>query len=144
MAHIAKRASARAFITHDHEGGSAFAKALADIRAGGLLTDGNQLVGPQNVFDFVKTGATRGSFYPDPVGLFQDFGCLHFDRNARQLSAGLLLDHWVVGGAGRAGVGHGSFQGDRALCRRAARICAASSQAMVEPIVERSTVRKPA
>ena len=41
VAHIAKRAAAGALVAHDHEGGSPFAKALANIGAGRLFADGN-------------------------------------------------------------------------------------------------------
>ena len=54
MAHIAKRAASCAFVTHDHEGGRALAKAFANIGTGGFFAHRHQIVFAQNVFDLVK------------------------------------------------------------------------------------------
>ena len=96
MADITKRATARAFVAHDHESGGAFAKAFADIGTAGFFADGHQFVGPQNIFDFVKpcTGGTR--FDADPIGLFQNLARLHFDRNTRQFGRRFLFGGRVV------------------------------------------------
>ena len=96
VADIAKRATPGAFVTHDHESGRALAKAFANIRAGGLFTDGHQLVGAQHVFDFIKAGAGAARFDANPVGLFQHLAGDYLDRNARELGPGLLLGGWVV------------------------------------------------
>ncbi len=70
MPDIAKRAAPRAFVTHDHEGGCAFAKTLANIGATGFFADGVELVVAQDLFDFVKPRRWRASFYANPVRLF--------------------------------------------------------------------------
>ena len=58
VAHIAKGAAAGALVTHDHEGGRALAKTLANVGAGGrLFTDRVQLVLAQDVLDLVKARA---------------------------------------------------------------------------------------
>ena len=54
VAHVTERAAPGALVTHDHEGGRAIAEALTNVGAGGLLTDGVQLVGAQNRFDLRK------------------------------------------------------------------------------------------
>ena len=55
MAHIAEGATACAFVTHDHEGGRAFAKAFTNVGAAGFFTNSDQFVFTEDVFDFVKT-----------------------------------------------------------------------------------------
>ena len=57
MADITKRATARAFVAHDHESGGTFAKAFADIGTAGFFANRHQFVGPQNIFDLVKPRA---------------------------------------------------------------------------------------
>jgi hypothetical protein len=54
MTDITKWTTAGALIAHDHEGGRPFAKALADVGAGGFLTDCVQPVLSQDRFDFYK------------------------------------------------------------------------------------------
>ena len=57
MANVTERATARAFVAHDHEGGGTFAKTFTDIGTTGFFANRHQFVGPQNIFDFVKTRA---------------------------------------------------------------------------------------
>ena len=97
MAHIAKRASARAFVPHDHEGGGALTKTLANIGAAGFLAHRVQMVVPQNFFDLVKARGGRARLHPNPIGLFQSFGLLHLHRNTLQLGLSFLFDKGVVG-----------------------------------------------
>ena len=97
VAHIAKRAPARAFVTHDHEGGGALAKTLANIGAAGFFAHRVQMVVPQNFFNFIKARGRRARLHPNPIGLFQSFGMLHLDRNSFQLGLSLLFDKGVVG-----------------------------------------------
>ena len=51
MCHVTERAAARADIAHDHEGGCAAGKALADVRAGGLLANSMQAVFTQDLLE---------------------------------------------------------------------------------------------
>ena len=141
VAHVAKRAAARAFVTHDHEGRRAFAKAFANIRAGRLFANGDQVVVAQDFLDVVEAAARAGGFDTDPIGLFQQLGGLDLDRDAGQLGSGLLLHTGIVGCGGH---GHGTLQGDKPWTKRWPKTAAASSQPTSTPIVERSTVRKPA
>ena len=110
MAHITKRAAPGALVAHDHEGRGSFAETLADVGARGLLAHGDQLVFAQDFFDVVEAAAGAGGLDADPIGFFEDFGSLDFDRNTSQLGCGLLLDAGVVQCGGH---GHGMLQGDR-------------------------------
>ena len=96
MANVTKRATARAFIAHDHEGGRAFAETLTDIGAAGFFANGYQFVGPQDIFDLVKPRAGRSRFDADPIWFFQNLARLHLDRNTRQLRRRLLFGRRVV------------------------------------------------
>ena len=82
MAHIAEGAAARALVAHDHEGGSAFAKAFTNVGAAGFFADSDQLVLAQDVFDFVKPCGRRACFDANPFRLFQDFAWRDFDGDA--------------------------------------------------------------
>jgi hypothetical protein len=68
--HVTKRAAAGALVAHDHEGGGAFAKAFADVGATGFFAYGDQIIGPQNILDFVKPGGRGAGPATDPVGFF--------------------------------------------------------------------------
>ena len=96
MSHVAKRAAARAFVAHDHEGGRAVAEAFADIGAGCLFADGNEFVAAQDVLDFVKTAAVAGRLDADPFGFAQRLVWLNPHRDAAELGCGFLLGQWVV------------------------------------------------
>src|SRR5207247_846499 len=48
---VAERATARAFVTHDHEGGRTFTETFTDVRAAGFLAYRHQLIRAQDVFD---------------------------------------------------------------------------------------------
>ena len=54
MANIAERTAAGALVTHDHEGGSTFTKALTNVGARRFFTDRDELVLAQDVLDFIK------------------------------------------------------------------------------------------
>ena len=110
MADVAERAAPRALVAHDHEGGRALAKALADVGARGLFTHRHQLVGAQDVLDLIKPGARAAGLDANPLGLFQHLSGLHLDRDPRQLGAGLLLGAGVVAG-GALCVTHGDGGG---------------------------------
>ena len=96
VADIAKRATARALVTHDHEGRRAFAKALTDVRATGFFAHRIEFVLAKDLLDLVKACARTAGLDAYPVGLFQHFGALDLDRNARELGRGLLLGQRVV------------------------------------------------
>src|SRR2546428_7886535 len=76
MTHVAERAATGADVAHDHEGGGAFTKAFADVRAAGLFTYGVQLLLTQDLFD-LEEALTTGDLGTDPLRLFQ----LFFQRN---------------------------------------------------------------
>lgn len=69
--HVAKRASARASIAHDHEGGMLFLPTLSDIGTSRLLADRDELVLPDDASG-LGPAWRAGRPYPDPVGLAQD------------------------------------------------------------------------
>jgi len=100
VAHVAKRAAARALVAHDHEGGRALAEALADVRAAGLLAHRVQLVRAQDFLDLVKARARGAGFDADPFGLAQDLAGRDLDGNARELGRRLVLGQRVVGFGG--------------------------------------------
>ena len=96
MAHVAKRATAGALVAHDHEGGRAFAEALADVGATGFFADRHQLVGPQHILDLVKTRGGRAGLDADPLRLLQHLGRHDLDRDARGLGLAFLFGGGVV------------------------------------------------
>ena len=98
MTHITKRASTGALVTHDHERRGAFAEALANIGAGGFLTNRVQIVLAQNTFDVVKPGARGRRLDPDPVRFFQALSGDDLDWNSRGLGLRFLLLRRIVGG----------------------------------------------
>ncbi len=113
MADIAERTATRALVAHDHESRSALAKAFADVRAAGFLAHGDELVGAQDILDFIKTRGRRCCLYANPVGLGKPFHGHDLDRNALGLAGAFLFFCGIVsGGRGRRSVvGH-----DRLLC----------------------------
>ena len=82
MTHITKRATAGALITHDHEGGRAFAKAFANVRARSFFAHRVQVVLAQNPLDVIKTRARRCRFDANPFRFFQAFSRNHLDGDA--------------------------------------------------------------
>ena len=115
MADIAKRAAARAFVAHDHEGSGAAAKAFADIGATGFFTHGVQIVFAQDALDFVKARIDAAGFDADPIGFFQHRRvAIHLNRNTGELGLGFLFQTGIVFGRSLRGadgvgavVGHG-------------------------------------
>ena len=102
MPHVAKRAAAGAFVTHNHESGRAFAKALADVGAIGLFAHGVQFVLTQNLLNFRKSRVAAARFHANPVGLFEHLVTLNrddFDGDAGGFGLCGLLAGCVVGGS---------------------------------------------
>ncbi|MEY2717462.1 MAG: hypothetical protein RL539_494, partial [Pseudomonadota bacterium] len=87
------RAATGTKIAHDHEGCRAFAKTLANIRAGGLFTNRVQTFVAQDAFDLVKTRMGRGCLHADPFGLGQCRSrvVMDLDRDPRGFCVTLLL-----------------------------------------------------
>ena len=108
MSYVTKWAASGALVAHDHEGGRAFAKTLADVGTACLLTHGDQLVAAQHVLDLVKPCGGAAGFHTNPVGLFQCLGRHHLDGDARDLGGRLLLGRGIVVGRG---VGWGGTHG---------------------------------
>src|SRR4029077_1378692 len=95
----------------DHEGRGALAEALGDVRAGGFLANGVQLLRPQDVLDLVeaRVGARRAHANPrrlrqarrlrdDPDGLpcalFLYAGFTHSRVLPRDSSPGRFLSYF--------------------------------------------------
>src|SRR5438552_17657044 len=78
MTDIAKRAAPSALIAHDHERCSAFAEALADIRATGFFANRHQMIVAQNGFYFIEACRWRSGFDAYPVWLGQFFSRYDF------------------------------------------------------------------
>ena len=124
VADVAKRASARAFVAHDHESGCALAKAFADVRAAGFFAHRIELVLAQDLLDLVKARARTAGLDADPVGFLEYFGAFDLDRNARELGRRLLFGQRVVvllalGFADDRVAGFGCAHGVSRLCSRA-------------------------
>ena len=94
MADIAEGAASGTDITQDHEGGSALAETLVDVRARGLFADGHQLIGAQTGLEALD-GIALGQTHPNPAGLAQRRPVrIKGDRIARDLAfAELLFTH---------------------------------------------------
>src|SRR5690606_8117028 len=90
MADVAKRATPRALVAHDHEGGRALAEAFADVRARRFLAHRHQLVAAQDVLDLVEARAGRPRLDADPLGLLEYLGRRDLDRDARGLGLAFL------------------------------------------------------
>ena len=104
MADIAERASAGAFIAHDHEGCRALTEALANVGARCLFTHGHELVAAQDILDFVEAGVGTARANANPFRLFERFTRHNFDGDTRDLVSRFLLCGGVVG---FGGLGHG-------------------------------------
>ena len=91
VADVAERAAPRALVAHDHEGRRAVAETLADVRAGGLLAHGVQVVLAQDLLDLVEARTRRTGLHANPRRLLQRRRGHHLDRNARGLGLRLLL-----------------------------------------------------
>ena len=91
MCHIAEGTTARTQIAQYHEGGRAFAEALADVGAGSFFTHRVQIVFAQYPLHVVITLAAAG-FNAYPFGFTQTFlQRNNFNRVARRFGcAGLL------------------------------------------------------
>ena len=66
VADVAERAAARADVAEDHEGRRAAAEAFADIRAGGFLADGVQLLLAQHRLDLAEAAGVVAGLDADP------------------------------------------------------------------------------
>ena len=98
---VAEWATPRADVAHDHERRRAFAEAFADVRAGGFLADGVQMVLAQDLLDLVEARARWGA-NTDPRRLREPFARDDLDGDARSFrSAGLLHAGRVVAGGSR-------------------------------------------
>jgi hypothetical protein len=73
VADVAERAAAGALVAHDHEGRGALAEAFADVGAGRFFAHRHQVVGAQDVLDFVEAGGRRAGLDANPVGLLELF-----------------------------------------------------------------------
>ncbi len=149
VAHVAKRAATGALVAHDHEGGCSVAEALTDVWARGFLADRHKIVFAQDALDFIEARGRTARFDADPIGLSQHLVRLDLDGNATELGGGLLLGLGVVGFDGLRFAHHGcgheySFFCYKRESRWSASVSAASCHVTVTPIVERSTVRRPA
>ena len=108
VGNIAKRATARAYLAHDHKGSGTAAKALAQIRTLGLLAHRGQLVPSQDTFDVGHFRADR-HFHPQPVWFGWQFrGWNNLHRNPR---------HFI--GAAQFLTLHNGFGGRAPCCARA-------------------------
>src|SRR5258706_1712645 len=83
--HVAERAASRADVAEDHEGRRALAEALGDVRAGGFLAHGVQLLPAQDVLDLVEARAGARGAHADPRRLGQRRGARH-DANDLRLA----------------------------------------------------------
>ena len=54
MTDVAKWATPSALVTHDHEGGRAFAKTFANVGAAGFFANSDQFIFAKDVLDFIK------------------------------------------------------------------------------------------
>ncbi len=70
MSHIAEGTTAGTDVSHNHEGGGAAGKALAQVRAGCFFTNAVQLVFAQELLDVFHLGRGRNT-YANPIGLFR-------------------------------------------------------------------------
>ncbi|KAG1437667.1 hypothetical protein G6F57_020154 [Rhizopus arrhizus] len=116
MAHVAKRAAARALVAHDHERGGTLAEAFADVRAGRFFAHRVQVVLAQDAFDVVETRARRGGLHANPLRLLQALGRNNLDGNACRLGLRFLLLRRIVGRV--RGRGGGFVRGNRRLGER--------------------------
>lgn len=91
MANITKWTATGAFVTHDHKGGRTLAKALTDVRAGGLFTNCVEIVLAQDPLDVIKARASRGCLDTNPVGFFKTLGRHNLDRDTRVLASDFCL-----------------------------------------------------
>jgi hypothetical protein len=71
VADVAEGAAAGADVAEDHEGGRALAEAFADVRAGGFLADGVQLLLAQDLLDLAEARRAVAGLDADPRRLLQ-------------------------------------------------------------------------
>src|SRR5690606_22461630 len=102
VADVAEGAAPGADVAHDHEGGRALTEAFVDVRAGGFLAHGVQLVLAQRVLDLVEAlGLLAGAeLDADPLRLLEAFGGDDLDRDAGGLVGAALLARWGFHGRG--------------------------------------------
>jgi hypothetical protein len=97
VADVAERAAAGADVAEDHEGRRAAAEAFADVRAGGFLADGVQLLFAQHGLDFAEAPGAVAGFDANPLGFAQrGVDRDDLDRDAGGFQFAFLFDAFLL------------------------------------------------